>query len=282
MATEPVAANQPANPPDPAAAPPGAPAAAAPAPAQPAQQGKNVILPSRAFTERLKKAEEKGRTAYQAELDKQAQERGFANHAAMLQHLDAQRTTRTAPRPAAPAAPAAGDPPAPPKNRNDRQAMAKYEQDKAKWKREQDRKDAEIREQKRLRRKAENRANAIEVKATLERIAHGVGIKDTDYAVTLFTRAHEGKTEDELKGLDEEAFFKGLRTQHPYLFGEVTVPATTGTSGPVPGSHAAPRPGATAAAAGAAGKVDVREMTKPEFEEYKRARGIRTASTGLG
>ena len=172
MPTEPVAANQPANPPDPAAAPPGAPAAAAPAPAQPAQQGKNVILPSRAFTERLKKAEEKGRTAYQAELDKQAQERGFANHAAMLQHLDAQRTTRTAPRPAAPAAPAAGDPPAPPKNRNDRQAMAKYEQDKAKWKREQDRKDAEIREQKRLRRKAENRANAIEVKATLERIAH--------------------------------------------------------------------------------------------------------------
>ena len=278
---EPVAVETPAaNPP-----PTQTPAVVPPTPAeQPAQQGKNVVLPSRVFSERLKKAETKGRLAFQAELDKQATERGFANHAAMLQHLDALRVApKGRPQTQPPAAPATTEqPPLPPKNRNDRQAMAKYEQDRTKWKRADEQREKALTIEKQRRRKAENRANAIEAKANLERIAFGCGIRDTDYAITLYLRAQEGKSEEELAKLDERAYFDGLREKHPHLFGEVTVPATTGTTGAIPGSHTAPRPGATAAAAGAAGKVDVMSMTTQQFEAYKRNKGLRRASTGLG
>jgi hypothetical protein len=276
---EPVAAETPAANPPPTQVAATPPAAAE----QPAQQGKNVVLPIRVFSERLKKAETKGRLAFQAELDKQATERGFADHAAMLQHLDALRAAPKGQRAQPPVPPATTEqPPLPPKNRNDRQAMAKYEQEKAKWKRADEQRERVLTIEKQRRRKAENRANAIEAKANLERIAFGCGIRDTDYAITLYLREQEGKSEEELAKLDEKAYFNGLRENHPHLFGEVTVPATTGTTGAVPGSHTAPRSGATAAAAGSAGKVDVMSMTKQQFEVYKRNKGLRSASTGLG
>jgi hypothetical protein len=234
----------------------------------------------------------KGAAALQAQLDKDAQDLGYANHAAMIQHLKSQRANpRASGRPQG--QPGSGgtqptpshEPPAPipqAKNPQDRKTMQRLEQERAKKAREADEAVKQAKHERRLRRQAEERANAIEADAILDRIAAQCGIQKINQAKLLYREHCAGKTTEELAKMDEAAFFSGLRKTDPYLFGEVTVPATTGTTGPVPGSHAAPRPGATAAAAGAAGKVDVREMTKPEFEAYKRARGIQTASTGLG
>jgi hypothetical protein len=253
--------------------------------AAPPTQGKNVVLPSHAFAERLKKAKDQGRTAYQAELDKQAQDRGFANHAAMLQHLD---TMRAAPKPRPNGQPNGGQQaqgadsaPTPPKNPKDRKAMQKYEQDLAKQRREAEKKDRENAELRKKARRAEDRANSIEARANLERIAASCGIVKLGQAIYLYTEHCQGKTVEELDKMDETAFFNGLRQTDPYLFNEVTVPATTGTAPAIPGSHA-PRPAAAAAAAGSAGRVNTLNMTKQEWAEYKRKQGLTGSSAGLG
>ena len=244
---------------------------------QNAQRSKTVMIPDIALKQRLDQAKKSGRNAYQAELDTQAQAKGFANHAAMMQHVDgiltrqpvktqAQQTQRPTTSQASSEAP-----PIPPKNRNDRQAMAQFERDKAKFQRAQEQSEARLRDEQKRRRRAERERDAIQARSALERIAGRVGVKDTDYAITLYERHCQGKTEEELGKMDEEAFFKGLRQSHGYIFGETVVPATTGTAGAVPGAHTPPSTAGTAAAAGQAGVVDVNKMNKQQYREYKQS-----------
>jgi hypothetical protein len=256
----------------------------------PVQQGKNVILPSHAFAERLEKAKKAGRTAHQAEQDKQAQDLGFASSEAMIQHLRDQRANRRPPngqqngnRPTGQPRQVAADPPppqapVPPKNKNDRQAMQKYEQEQAKLRRENERLAKERDEQRRLRRRADNKANAIEAQATLERIAAGAGVKEVSIAIHLFREHCQGKTEDELNNLDEAKFFEGLRASRPYLFGEVTVQTSTGTSGTPP---AAPRPAGPTPGT-PPGTVDAMTMDRDTWNRHQQSRGIRSTISGLG
>jgi len=276
----PVPQPQPITPPDPNA--------------QPAQsqtvrsEGSLVHLPSRALKERLDKAEKRGRSAMLAELDTQAQALGYANHAAMMQHLQARKPTGAGPKPAQ-AQPQPGQTPnsepTPPRDRNNRQAMREYERDHRRWQETQkakERAEQAAADARKKQRRAERQVQAMQARMELERIASHVGIKDTDYAITLFERAHANLSEDDLGKVDEAKFFEGLRQGHAYLFGEVVVPATTGTTGTVPGSSGArpPQPSATSVKAGDQGKVDTMKMSKEEYQRYKAKLGIRGAAAG--
>jgi hypothetical protein len=257
--------------------------------ATPARNTKTVMIPDVALKQRLDQAKKSGRTAYQQELDTQAQTKGFANHAAMMAHVDSiltrtpqAKTQQTQAPIRTQASTSSSQPPLPPKNRNDRQAMATYERDKAKWQREKEQSESRLRDEQKRRRRAERERDAIQARSSLDRIASRCGVKDTDYAIILYERHCQGKTEEELGKMDEESFFKGLRQTHSYIFGETVVPATTGTAGAVPGAHVLPTPTGTAAAAGQAGSVDVRKMNKQQYQEFKRTQPWSRATASSG
>jgi hypothetical protein len=266
------------------------PAAPPPAGAAPSQGGNNVMIPQTAFKKRLEQAAKSGRAAYQAELDTQAQGLGYANHAAMIQHLQGSRQQPPKPgngRPNGQAAsvvpPPSGQPPIPPKNPKDRQALERYNRDMANWQKKTQAAEQTAADERKRRRRAERERDAIQAQANLERIASGVGVKDTDYAIHLYKQHCQGKTEEELGRMDEAAFFTGLRQNHPYIFGETVVPATTGTSGAPPGSHVPPpaRTAAAAGASGAGGTASVKTMNKREYNEFKAKHGYGGGSASM-
>ena len=254
--------------------PPGTPAAGTPLPAgdPPIAQGKNVMLSSRAFKERLDKARGQGQAAYKAELDSQAVAKGFANHDALMAHVDSivSRAPVKAAKPNGQAAPPQnGQPQGQPAARNhDRRAAGSDDRRVQQLEREKRASEEKAAKEAKARRRAERERDAIEARSNLERIAGGVGIKKLSQAILLYEEHCRGKSEEELGKMDEVKFFEGLRSTDPYLFGETVVPATTGTAGAPPGSHVPP-PSATAAAAGAAGAVDVSKMDKRQYREYK-------------
>jgi hypothetical protein len=102
------------------------------------------------------------------------------------------------------------------------------------------------------------------------------GVRDIDYSLRLLQRELEGKDEQALAAFDEGAFFTGLRKTHPYLFGEVTVAATTGTG--VGNAPTAPKAGTVTQAQGAAGKSDARSLSSDEFQKLLRSRGLSAMS----
>lgn len=122
------------------------------------------------------------------------------------------------------------------------------------------------------RREVQQRLDAREAEIALERTAHQAGVHDTDYAIRLLTRHLEGLSEENLAKFDELEFFSSLREKHPYLFGEVTRPATTGHGGN--GSPATPKPGDAAKSAAQGGKTDARKMNPQEFSDLLRKRGL--------
>lgn len=124
---------------------------------------------------------------------------------------------------------------------------------------------------------AQANMDAESARFSLERSAWGKGIRDTDYAITLLTRHCEGLTDDDLNKFDEALYFDGLRKTHPFLFGEVNVPANSG----VGGNGAPPPPDPAAAARGSgAGAPDVRKMNKVEYDAHLRAKGYTPPSAG--
>jgi len=120
-------------------------------------------------------------------------------------------------------------------------------------------------------RKARKDLENKETEMALREAAAAVGIRDLDYAVRLLEKHVENKEEKDLAGFDEVKFFEGLRTPHPYLFGERVTPAHTGTTAqpPVP-----PKPGDAAAAHAQNGKFDARSATAEEVQKQLAKRGI--------
>jgi hypothetical protein len=252
------------------------------------------MIPATAFRERLQGAKDSGRKEYQAQLDKDAQALGYANHAAMMEILrngggQPRQQAQARPMNRPPVADSSrretvpdGNPIIPPKNSKDRKAWEKQQARIRELERQNRQKDIDRAAETARRKKAERRAQAAEARANLERIAAGCGIKKIGQAIYLFEEAHRGKSVEELGQVDEAKFFEGLRQTDSYLFGETFVPATTGTGGAVPGAHVPPRPSATSVAAGEASQVDVMKMDEQEFALHQRKRGIRAVSGGLG
>lgn len=161
------------------------------------------------------------------------------------------------------------DPPPPQQQTSDRQERRERER--------QAKLEAERQERIRAQRKANeatDRAHALEAEYELKMLATRVGIKDPDYAVTLFVRECQGKSQEDLDKMDEQKFFEGLKETRPHLFAEPVKPANTGTEA---GGNAPPPPGAgkVKTAAAQAGQFDARKATKEELAaEYKR-RGLK-------
>ncbi len=257
----------------------------------PPPSGKNLNIPVSAMRTRLDEARATGRRALTVELDRDAQALGYASHAAMMDHLKRRngqpprqqaQAHQPAARPAAPSPAQTTEHVAPPKNPQDRKAFEKQQARIRELERREQLAQQQAREEASRRKKAERKAQAAEARANLERIAAGVGIKKIGQALFLFQEAHEGKSVEELAQVDEAKFFEALRQTDPYLFGEVTLPATTGTSSAVPGARTPPTPSATSVAAAGASQVDVMKMSDDEFAQHKRNRGIRVVSAGLG
>jgi hypothetical protein len=235
------------------------------------------MIPKAAFDQRVKQAKQSGRTAYQAELDTQAQAKGFANHTAMMAHVDSILTRTPVKAPAAKpqgqaadgSPSASGAPPAPPKNRNDRQAMERHQRDLQNWQNKTRVAEQNAEAERKRRRKAERERDAIVARTNLERIAIDAGVKKVKLAVDTYIEDCDGMTEEQLGQRDEKKWFEDLRKREPYFFGETVVPATTGTSGAVPGSHVPPSTAATGRAVGEAGNVDVSKMSKAEYRQWK-------------
>lgn len=103
--------------------------------------------------------------------------------------------------------------------------------------------------------------------------ATAAGIRqDPEYAIRLLTKHVEGLSDEETAKFDEAKFFAGLRETHPYLFGEVVRPATTGTgAGAAP---AAPKPGDASQRDAQNNQVDVRKMNPEEYRKHLAARGF--------
>ena len=102
------------------------------------------------------------------------------------------------------------------------------------------------------------------------------GVHDVDYALRLLTRQLEGKSEEEIGAFDRDAFYKGLRTEKPYLFGETVAPATTGTNGSTPDGFApaVPAPGGAAVEQAQRDQFDARKAKPNEIVDRLRALGL--------
>ncbi len=257
------------------------------------------VLPMAATTiEKLKRdQEEKGRRKALGELDGKAQELGYRNHEDMMQQLTAAKNKPRGQQ-------------QPPKNgvnkngpqghggqngngqggKNGKQGSGQQSrQQPGNGSRRDDRRDREMRDRLDRERREKNRAVrraqqaeqdkwATEAESELKLMAIGVGIKDPDYAVSLWTRECQGKDEAWLNAANEQAFFTDLKKSRPYLFQEAIVPANTGTVTP---GNAPPPPGAgqvTQAQASAA-QTNVRDMTREQYQEHLKKKGLRIPST---
>jgi len=109
---------------------------------------------------------------------------------------------------------------------------------------------------------AENARIEAQAHANMTILATKVGIVDTDYALTLLTRKVGAMSEAEAANFDPKAFFEGLRSEKPALFGTVPSGATTGAG-------AAPKPQDTPDKPKSA-----LQMSPQELRVYRRSLGL--------
>jgi hypothetical protein len=114
--------------------------------------------------------------------------------------------------------------------------------------------------------------DAKEAEMQLREVAIMNGVKDVDYALRLLSRNLEGKNDAEIEKFNEAEFFMGLKTSHPYLFGENVRPATTGTG--VGNAPAALKPGEASQTQALNGQVDARKMSKEQYISHLRSKGL--------
>lgn len=252
--------------------------------------GKPVVLPQSAMKRIKQEAEERGQKRAREAM---AKEFGFSTFAAMQEHF-AHKPARAQEQDDQPEREERrgndrNEQRANGEQRNGQQNSRAERREQGRWEREKERlqreKDALARrmtQEARQRKALQAALDAKDAEMSLREVAVKTGIRDVDYAVRLLTRHLEGMSEEEIskldggKGFDEGKFFEGLRGTHPYLFGEVTKPATTGTgagNAPPP-----PKPGAAAQAQQQGNQVDAKKMSREEFQEHLRKRGL---SVGL-
>jgi hypothetical protein len=258
--------------------------------AQPTQQevrsqsdSRVQVLTNGAF-KKLKEAERnKGKRDALAELDAQAKAAGFASFSEVLgaiknnQTQPRRQTQVAAAEDGSEAAP--GPAPTPPARNADRRSWERYEKQRLAWEKDRLAYRDMLAQERSRRRDLQRQIDAKDAEMALRESAVACGVRDVDYAVRLLTRHLEGRSQEEMTGFDERKFFDGLRAERPYLFGETTVPANTGTAG-----QSATTPGGTPApknqtpAINNAGKFDARNMTKEQIAARLRQLGIQSPS----
>lgn len=245
--------------------------------------GKSVVLPREAFNSRLQAAIERGKRAALSEMEEQAKAQGFTSLQDMFATIAALKKGRAGADGRGEEGSREGDQPATREAEREQQRARPRSEARAlrELERERNARESERRQrlsEERRRKDLERRLEAEQGERALREQAIMAGVKDIDYAVTLLRRSIDGKTEEELKGFDEGKFFSDLREKHPYLFGEVVRPATTGTGSRAP---SAPAPGQVTRGAAESGQVDARKMNDAEFRAHMARRGLNLDVAGV-
>ncbi len=239
--------------------------------------GKNVILPQSAIGKLKEEQRQRGKREAVTELEAKFKAAGFSSIDDAIAAMAAAKanTAKPAPAKAAPVQKAA-EPEFYADEEVQTAAQPQAQNDAAKQmqrlQREREKLAKQFAAEQAQRRKLQRTLEAKEAEFALRETAVSNGVKDVDYALRLIQRELEGKDEKALASFDETKFFGGLRQSHPYLFGELVVPATTGTG--VGAAPSAPKAGSVQAAQGAAGRMDARSMSQEEFQKLMRSRGF--------
>lgn len=133
--------------------------------------------------------------------------------------------------------------------KQDRKAQERAAREAAKLAQERDALKSRVQAAERAQRLAHREAIQAKAEREIIAIAASKGVKDMDYVLHMVRKRTEGLTgataEEQKKfqdAVNSGAFFEELRPQHPYLFGEVRVPANTGGAQPTQGAAPPPAP----------------------------------------
>lgn len=247
------------------------------------QDGEVFRLRSQDFRKIKDKARDKGKREALAEIAGKFQAAGFADldeAAKLLARLKNSQTPPTERRtqPTMPetktAKPSQKNQPS--KNGQPKRTLSREERQLAnernKFVEEKEKLTRKWRQEERRRRDLQRQLDAKEAEMQLREVAIQTGVKDVDYAIRLLTRELKGKKEEELAAFDEAAFFKGLRNDRPYLFGEYQAPATTGNAAEEPPPQ--PEAGDVTTAAAGDGQFDARSASREDYEKRLRQLGL--------
>lgn len=253
--------------------------------ATPAQQPKQIQIPTNAIGKIRTEERSKGRQTALAELANQAQSMGFSSIEEMMSYAQAAKSTPSE------------EPQEAPKKASARPAttrvketvsgsqisprqLRRLENERAKLLAEQQRLNRARAHEERKRRRAEEQleAQAAEHQLRLEASKHG--IKDVDYALHLIQREINNMDDESLESFDEGKFFsENLRKSHPYLYGTVDRPADTSVqSNPAPQAQMNPESIGTDSDGN---NVDARTMDREAFDELLRKRGLTPPTAGM-
>jgi len=193
----------------------------------------------------LRRAErEAGKRKLQDKLDREAQSMGYRNHADLLEQTRAARAAKQA-EPAktdakpAETAPETQDEPQAATAEAMRKHISTLENQNSKLQRE---------------------LRMLRKEQQMRDLCYKHGVKDIEYAVSLIAKAASEKGE-----FNADTFFRGMRKERPYLFGDVPMearPATT-TADTAP----APTPGKTERVTPP--RKSAKEMTPAEYRKWK-------------
>jgi hypothetical protein len=251
--------------------PPAVPPAAPPV-APPAAVAKNIVIPT-ASMRRIK--DEEFARGKSAALEEYAKAQGYTSAEEMQQVLAKAKQPQqpAAPQNQPPQDPLEEDPAAQlAKDKEARREEGRYQRQLEKVLNERNRYAQQATDFRKQVDEAKAETDAVKAEMYLRTVAAGVGIQDIDYAITLFSREVEKMTPEQAETFDEKAWFAGLRSSKPILFGEAVVPVTTGT-----GTGGAPKPPGPATVStqnGQNGRADARKMNPAEYRAELARRGI--------
>ncbi len=263
-----------------------------PAPDTTAQEAGTVHqVPEAEFKKLKDKAHEKGRKAALADVAQQAKDAGFDNHAdafaevlKLRKRLADQSQPDPEPKEHRPMAqPKKSSKKSQPRRTNSRSKDARMEtqgnKDIVRLERERSKARENWRKEEKRRKVAERKLAAKEAEIELRQIAMEQGVKDVDYAIRLMTRSLTGKSKEDLEAFNEAEFFVGLKTDRPYLFGEITIPANTGTGAGDDDTPPVPKPGEVITKTAESTHFDARTASKEEVDARMRELGLNTSGS---
>lgn len=243
------------------------------------RQGRNRIIPEDAFKRIKQDAEARGARRAQEAL---AKEMGYASVEAMKAAQQERQRGNGHNRDEGAPDEREDHRQQPPKNgqgqpgqqtRSDRRDAQKWERERERLVREKDTLARRMAQEARARKALQADLDAKDAEMSLRETAAMSGVKDIDYAVRLLKRHIDGLDDKTLDAFDEAKWFEGLRGEKPYLFGEVERKANSGTGA---GQPPPPKPGAAADNQRQGDKIDARKMSKEEYAEHLRKRGLST------
>jgi len=233
--------------------------------------GKTYLVPHDTWAKTKLKQRERGKREAMEEMDKIAKEAGFASYkdaVAFMGGLKKKGGVQSKPE--------AGSGEPKPSGSGSSKWGKQYEREKQQWQKERGELASKLRHTTRKYSDLEQTYNAAQAEWELQKLAISKGIKDPDYAVRLLTRHLEsigGSDPEKLKALnfDDAAYFEKLRESHPYLFGEVVKPVTTGTG---PNGQPVPPKGTNGAPSNPGTTFDAKKATPEEFRAELARRGL--------